>query len=105
MEITFETTELRDLCESQAKAEKLFGLRASRGLRACLSDVRASSSLSDFAKIRTLLTEGDKFSVNFGENLALEFSQGHLVSPQKSGVLDLSKVRRVKILNVGSQDA
>lgn len=105
MDLAFETAQLRSLCESQEEAEQTFGRFIAQALRTCLAEMEASASVEEFMLVRAASMSEDHIHVVLGEGHELVFRQSHLNSPAVDGLVDWSKVYRVRILNIGIADA
>ena len=59
MEIAFAEKQLRDVCEHEAKAMKLYGSKAAERLQRRLSDLRSAETLGDVVAGRPKRIDGE----------------------------------------------
>lgn len=105
MVISFETAELRELCEDEAAAQKEFGLDAEQ-LLAVLADLNAAPTLEDLPPGLVSLIVGiaDNYRIKYG-NISLAFSLNHKKIPRNErGNVKKGKVTRVKVVEVYHHD-
>ena len=104
LELAFATKSLRELCESQLRAERKFGIAIARKLRARLADLRDAESINDVIAGRPeLLTDApEKMAMNIGEKVCIVFCANHVSNPlADAGRVKWSRVNRIKILDIG----
>lgn len=104
MELSFEQKSLRDLCEDPPKAERELGEATATALHARLSDLRAIERISQIP-VGNPQAYGDpsgaRMSIDLGNDYKLVFCANHNKLPiAASGVVDWSRVTRVRILGV-----
>ena len=109
LEIAFASRSLRELCESAAKADRHFGAGVAQNLRRRLADLRAATTVKDLIAGRPRELEGARrrcFAVDLSESSRLVFCANHRVMPTlRSGDVNWSRIRRVKILRIEHDDA
>jgi proteic killer suppression protein len=105
VEIAFAEKSLRMLCENEARAARLLGTKVAGKLRARLADIRSAKKISDVPvglprEIDSV--DGDLMQLNLGKSVFLKFCANHPSNPLlKTGKVDWSKVRRIKIMHIG----
>lgn len=101
MVIGFETPQLRALCEDEATAITLFGADTPH-LLAALADLDSAPSLEDLPPGTAVATEGrnDRFVVEYGPICLLFMLNQKVISLDKYGLVDASKVTRVKVIEI-----
>jgi proteic killer suppression protein len=108
LELAFATKSLRQLCESEAEANRHLGVRVSEKLRRRLSDLRAATSVKDLVASRPRELRGVRqpyLAVELCEGSRLVFGPNHTVMPVlESGDVDWSRVSRVRILRIERDD-
>lgn len=101
MELAFKTKSLRKLCENEEKAQNKLGLNVTEKLKARLEDLHAAANFIELvAGEPKVVSKGtqQRIVVNLDECYLIEFSANHLLNPvTRSGDIDWSKVRRIKI--------
>jgi hypothetical protein len=106
LDFTFETKELRDVCESADLATHRFGEMIARNLRRVLAELAAASSLQVYLKLTAITprsTDG-LFDVPLSGGTVLIVKQGHRKPPlDTEGDLIFAEVRRVKVVNLKVQ--
>jgi hypothetical protein len=106
LEISFEKKSLRELCENQDKASQSLGEKAADQLRRRLADLRAATSIADLVAIQPRFPDGETATLELCDGCEIVFRSNHLDAPKrKSGKLDWSRVTRIKIMNVKSENA
>jgi proteic killer suppression protein len=104
LQLAFATKSLRQLCESEAIAKRKLGVSVAEKLKRRLADLRAATSIKDLVVGRPHEVAGDSYShlaLELCEGSRLVFSANHNTVPVlKSGGVDWSKVRRVKIQKI-----
>lgn len=104
MELSFETEDLRRMCEHEALALGRLGQFASAALRNRLSDLHGADFISDVlaGRPRQLFMNGsDCIQFDLADGHTLTVSSNH-VPPRNTheGHTDWSRVRRIKIVSV-----
>lgn len=106
MEISFKDKKLRDICESDKKAQKVLGKEITRLFQARISDIRAADNMMDLlAGSPRYVGEGldEQLIVNLEQGWYLRMAPNHPVLPLVSELkIDWNNVKRVKILEVVS---
>lgn len=108
LELAFKTIRLRTICESESEAASALGPEVARALIHRLADLRAASSPLEIVAghPRELEAEGQHMSLDLVGNYRMEFSANHPRGCSNiSGMVDWSRVSRIKILQIGSTDA
>lgn len=104
LEIAFAEKSLRQLCESETKAQQVLGAGRAGKLRRRLADLRAATRITDLVAGRPRELDGPcprPLAVDLGEGARIVFSANHNVNPLlESGCVDWPKVSRVKILRI-----
>lgn len=107
MEVSFNSKNLRNICESANKLEDLFSNDANH-LKNRISDLFAFNNMNDFAqfynrivkKIRAETTE--MYQVSFGEKSYILIESSHIKNPtDNQGCIDWKSVSRIKIVSIG----
>lgn len=104
LELAFAQKSLRDLCESQLKAERKFGIKVARNLRARLADLWNAESVGDLIAGRPQILDSRRglMAVALGEGMRIIFCANHVSNPRKdNGKVNWSRVNRIKILEIG----
>ena len=108
LELAFLNKSLRDLCESQLKAERRLGIGIAASLRARLADLWDADTLSDIeAGPPRILddTPPGRVAIPLGEQTSLVFTANHVAVPRtESGGVDWTGVTRIKIIHIGEPD-
>jgi hypothetical protein len=106
LELAFSQESLRDICESQLKAERALGLPMARALRARLADLRDAESVKDLVAGPPEVLESTppgRIAIPLGSGACIFFSANHASTPVKrSGEVNWASVGRVKILEIGT---
>ena len=109
MEVAFETRQLRSVCESQVVASREFAPAVVKTLMSRLADMRAASSIHDLiaGNARVLKVGGDMcLMVDLACDHYMLLSANHPRNPRcEQGELDWERVRRVKVLSIGTDRA
>src|SRR5262249_37761402 len=109
LELAFANKSLRELCESEAQADCHLGPTIAQTLRRRLSDLRAATNVKDLVAGRPRELAGSRrgcVAVQLSSESRLVFRANHTVLPVlDTGDVDWSKVSRVKILSIGTDDA
>jgi hypothetical protein len=107
MEIAFRTRSLRELCESEEKMRKEFGLGVATTLKARLADLRAANVIADLPIGEPMVMSrpgGCALLINIGVGCRMIIQANHRSSPILSGSVDWSAVTRVKIISIERTD-
>lgn len=106
LELAFANKSLRQLCESEAKANRNLGVRMAEKLRRRLADLRAATCANDLIAGNPYeldSTGSQQIAVNLCEGSRIVFCANHNTIPLlESGGVDWSKVSRIKILRIES---
>lgn len=109
VELAFTKKSLRDVCESQIRAERVLGVNVARALRARLADLRAAASVDDLVAGPPQIVQSEppgRVALPLGEGICLAFCGNHRAVPTAdSGQVNWSKVNRIKIVHVGGVSA
>ena len=96
MIFAFSTKTIRALCECQAKAERVLGLKAAKKLRERLADIRAAGNVTDLIAGRPREIEGGRlpnYAINLADGFRMILCSNHNKIPvTKAGRVDWSKV-------------
>ncbi len=105
MELAFKNKGLRELCESQLKAERAFGMVVAGKLRRRLADLRDALTIDDVvAGSPALCADPKQMTIQLGEQYQLRVQANHVSNPMKEGKINWSKVRRIQILAIEARD-
>ena len=108
MEIAFESRHLRTICESQVDAQGELGARVAKTLQRRVADLRAAVSIYDLVagNCRLLDRKSDQFVViDLCDSSNIVLQANHPKNPlTKEGKPDWNVVRRVKIIQIGSNN-
>ena len=108
MELAFKTLRLRTICESESEAARELGAEVARVLTHRLADLRAARSPREIlaGDPRELEENSKHMVVDLAGNYRIVFRANHpKMRSDNSGVVDWSRVSRIKILRIGSGDA
>jgi hypothetical protein len=100
LELAFETKALRDICESEAIAKRMLGVKVADALRRRLSDFRSIDSFDElpFAKPKK---NSNIAKFDLPDDWQLVVTGGHGDNPKlASGKTDWSKVTRLKVTRI-----
>ena len=108
MELSFDSKTLRTLCEDSDKAEIKFGLDVARALRTRLADMRAVACVKDLPGLgKPSETKGNPhphYKIDLPEGYQITFCSNHLDTPMNGEKINWSKVSRIKILKIDSNE-
>ena len=103
MFITFNNKFIRTICENIEESKVNFGEEVAHKLKSRLADISAIKTLDDLI-IGNLRKSENKlltYEIDLTENYIIEFKVGHVTTPvNNNGVIDKSKVSRIKILDI-----
>jgi toxin HigB-1 len=105
VQLSFATKHLRAICESKSVASRHLDADASRNLRARLADIRATENVTELCSgsPREMPKVPSTWMVDISASQVLAFEPGQLDVPKlKSGLVDWSKVTRVKVIHIGA---
>ena len=105
MQLSFATKHLRAVCESKSVASRHLDGDVSRNLRARLADLRAAENVTELCtgNPREMPKMPNTWMINISDSKILAFEPGQLEVPKlKSGLIDWSKVTRIKIIHIGA---
>ena len=104
MELSFQTEDLRRMCEHEAVALEQLGQLAAGALKNRLSDLYGADFIADVlaGRPRQLSSNGvDCIQFDLAERYTLTVSPNHVPPRNKpNGHTDWSRVRRIKIISV-----
>jgi len=107
VELSFETEELRDVCERRTAAISLFGNQAARDFERCLADISAVASVAEFDALFPGSIDENFTSevrvIEFAKGHKIAFRPGHVKVPMLNGSVDWEKVTRIRILAVETE--
>lgn len=107
MDLAFESKHLRLVCEDETTAKEKFGVVITEVLKHRLADLRAATSISDLVVGNPRISD-----VVHTDCLVIDLRPGHQVvlkanHPENpltdTGQLDWEKVRRLKVIHIGSE--
>lgn len=102
MHLSFQTEEIRDICEKRAAAAAALGLAISLELAQRLADIDAVDTVADLMLLFSEIAferEDDTCGLRLSNGLVLSFRSGHVKTPLGStGKPDWAKVTRVRIM-------
>ncbi|MBP7722472.1 MAG: hypothetical protein KA155_08035 [Alphaproteobacteria bacterium] len=103
LQLAFSTKDLRQLCRSEVRARREFGMDIAQELKQCVADLRAAKSINDLAANPPVDAGAhNELVIRFLHGFQLVFQQNHINPPlQVSGELDWNLVDRIKIMGVG----
>jgi proteic killer suppression protein len=104
MELAFRTKKLRTLCQEHNEAVNEIGEPAAEVLRARIADLRAVTYLADLPVGRPDVVAGNppKLQLVLRDGWSLWMAVNHQAAPRtEDGDLDLARVRRVRIEDIG----
>jgi hypothetical protein len=108
LELAFAQKSLRDLCESQLKAERRLGIAVAAALRARLADLRDAESVDDVIAGPPLVLNDEppgRIAVPLSATVSIVFSANHASVPFKDPKhVNWSRVTRIKIIEVGGSN-
>ena len=107
MDLAFESKHLRLICEDETTANEKFGGGIAEILKHRLADLRAATCINDLVVGNTRFLD-----VAYADCLVIDLCPGHQVvlranHPENpltdTGQLDWEKVRRLKVIHIGSE--
>lgn len=108
MELAFDSQSLRSICEKSNIATRKLGPIVAELLKHRLADLRAARYISDLlAGAPHVLERGNHqvATVSLGDRYRLIFSANHPKNPvTEQGLVDWSRVSRIKILKIESEN-
>lgn len=108
LELAFATKSLRQLCESEAIAQRELGFSVAEKLKRRLADLRAATCVKELIAGRPRELESAlrrHISLNLGGGSRLIFCANHNTVPVlKSGGINWAKVQRIKIQRIERED-
>ena len=106
MEISFESKQLREICENEAAGERKLGEAVAAALRSRLADCEAASSPLELVAGRPKERGDATISVELCNGHHLVFTANHpLIPTNPGGGVDWAKVHRIRILSVEVDNA
>lgn len=102
MNLAFATQQIRRLCENEAHADRVIGLKAARALRRRLADLIAAECVSEMVAGQPGEISGtNQMRIDLGSGVFLVFCANHNEVPlSKTGSVAWTKVSRIKILSI-----
>jgi hypothetical protein len=104
LELAFSQKSLRDLCESQLKAERRLGIAVADTLRARLADLRDAESVDDLLAGPPQVVDHEppgRVAIPLSPTVIIVFCANHASVPLNDlGRVSWSRVSRIKILEV-----
>jgi proteic killer suppression protein len=106
LELAFSKKSLREICESQLRAEQTLGIAVARLLRARLADLREADTVDDLVagppkKLDS--TPPGRIAIPLGDGMFICFCSNHAATPlKKSGEVNWVRVNRIKIVEIGA---
>jgi hypothetical protein len=98
--VSFETPELRVLCEDPNVAKTKLGENVARLLRARLADLRSADGLFDLPTGNPRVMGGN-YLLDLGTSATLRWEPyGKSVHPAENGDLDWDRVNRLKLVRI-----
>jgi hypothetical protein len=101
VELSFQTEELREICEKRAAAVRALGLQAALELERCLADIEAAESVADVEMLyheRVVDHSPHERALRFALEHTLIFRSGHVRTHNLStGATDWERVTRLRI--------
>jgi hypothetical protein len=102
LQLAFETKRLREICENEDSAAEELGTKVAEQLKRRLADLRAAESIEEMPNIVKPRKGSTKCSVRFAKDRSIVFCANHNPKPTlQSGKIDWTKVRRIRILEIG----
>jgi hypothetical protein len=101
VELSFQTAELREICENREVAVEHLGIQAALQLAQFLADILAVETVAELEGLYPdLVFERSTAArlLRFGTGHLLVFRSGHLSTPMTSGHPDWTKVSRIRII-------
>jgi len=106
LEFAYESQELREICEKQARAKDELGDTIADMLRHRLADIDAASNPNELVAGNPRLSNAqDSMVVDLCDGYKIVFAPNHANNPMTpQGALDWKRVRSVKILRIERDD-
>ena len=107
MELAFKNKKIRQLCENEEKAKLSYGVEVAKKLQNRLADLSAAFSVEALpvGKPREINENPSCFTVDLCNGYGIFFYPNHPKNPVlKTGKVDWSKVRRIKIFEIKNYD-
>lgn len=105
MDISFNSKDLRKLCQSRQVATRKLGIATAEKLANRLDDILAATTAKDLVigSPRHLRVAGQEaLAIALSKEISLVISCNHAVSPKlETGHIDWNVVSRVKIMKIG----
>jgi len=104
LELAFAEKSLRQLCENEAIAKRMLGIKVAEKLKRRLADLRAATCVKDIVAGSPRELEGvyqRQIALALCDDYHIVFCANHNTVPfLESGAIDWAKVSRVKILRI-----
>ena len=101
MELSFSTSEMRDVCELRASAIEMVGREAALELEQRLADAEAVGCAGDLVALHpdnTVERSAHELALHFSTGHALVYRSGHVRTPTTpQGATDWVRVTRIRI--------
>ncbi|GAA5269325.1 hypothetical protein NGY2020029_26190 [Vibrio cholerae] len=105
MYISFQTKELREICECSKVAQTILGTSLAHKLQSRLSDVVAAEDFTDLPLGNPRVeckSSTEYLIINLDKDVTIGFVCGHSKPPyHNNGMIDWTKVIRVKLMFIG----
>lgn len=100
MILAFHTRKLRELCESQTKAETQLGIDPASQLRARLADLSSVDKLFDLIVGSPTEVQPGIVKIDIGRTHVMTIEANHRKVPKTSDAVDWVRVSRIKVLAI-----
>lgn len=108
MEISFQTKELRDICQTQAIAETSLGIEVASVIRRRVADLIAANSYLELPLGNPrfeYIDNSECLILDLKLGYFFQFVPSHIVTPRCSdGTVEWSRVFRVKLMKIGKNN-
>ena len=108
MELSFSTTELREICEKRGAAIAALGPAAALELEQRLADIEFLETVADLAALfpdNVIERSSNDWALRLNTGYSVVFRSGHVTTPlTSSGGTDWVKVTRMRILAIEADD-
>jgi len=108
LEIAFAEKADRRLCENEAIAERMLGIKVADKLKRRLADLRAATTVADIVAGKPQVLFGKykhQIAVELCDGYSLVFCANHNTNPiLESDKIDWSRVSRIQILRIENQN-
>jgi len=105
LEISFETRQLREICENEAEGNRQLGDAVAKALRNRLADCEAASSVSELLAGRPREVGDGTMSIELEGSYSLAFTTNHPSIPMTtSGEVDWARVHSIRVLRIENKN-